>query len=209
MKKEQLFLYLITDRQWLLNRTLSEDVEIALKNGVTMVQLREKKLSGDALLKEALEIKALCKQYSVPFIVNDDVILAAKTDADGVHVGQSDMSVADARKILGSGKIIGATAKTVEQAKTAYGQGAADLGSGAVFGSTTKEDARPMSVELLNEICDSVPIPVVAIGGITGDNVLELKGSRISGVAVISGILGVADIGNAAKDFCNKLKYIV
>ena len=182
MKKEQLFLYLITDRQWLLNRTLPEDVEIALKNGVTMVQLREKKLSGDALLKEALEIKALCKQYSVPFIVNDDVILAAKTDADGVHVGQSDMSVADARKILGSG---------------------------AVFGSTTKEDARPMSVELLNEICDSVPIPVVAIGGITGDNVLELKGSRISGVAVISGILGVADIGNAAKDFCNKLKYIV
>ena len=118
MKKEQLFLYLITDRQWLLNRTLSEDVEIALKNGVTMVQLREKKLSGDALLKETLEIKALCKQYSVPFIVNDDVILAAKTDADGVHVGQSDMSVADARKILGSGKIIGATAKTVEQKLT-------------------------------------------------------------------------------------------
>ena len=157
-----------------------------------------------------LEIPYISNRYITPtWDVNDDVILAAKTDADGVHVGQSDMSVADARKILGSGKIIGATAKTVEQAKTAYEQGADYLGSGAVFGSTTKEDARPMSVELLNEICDSVPIPVVAIGGITGDNVLELKGSRISGVAVISGILGVADIGNAAKDFCNKLKYIV
>ena len=194
MKKEQLRLYAVTDRTWLGNETLYEQVEKALEGGATLVQLREKELPEADVQKEAEELLELCHRYGVKLILDDDVELAAKVDADGVHIGQSDMELAHAREILGPDKIIGVTAKTVEQAKAAEAGGADYLGSGAVFGSTTKKDAIPMKHELLEEICQSVKIPVVAIGGITAENVLQLKGRGIAGVAVVSGIFACEDI---------------
>ena len=188
MKKEQLRLYAVTDRTWLGNETLYEQVEKALEGGATLVQLREKELPEADVQKEAEELLKLCHRYGVKLILDDDVELAAKVGADGVHIGQSDMELAHAREILGPDKIIGVTAKTVEQAKAAEAGGADYLGSGAVFGSTTKKDAIPMKHELLEEICHSVKIPVVAIGGITAENVLQLKGRGIAGVEVVSGI---------------------
>ena len=142
----------------------------------------------EGLQKEAEELLELCHRYGVLLILDDDVELAAKVGADGVHIGQSDMELAHARAILGPDKIIGVTAKTVEQAKAAEAGGADYLGSGAVFGSATKKDAIPMKHELLEEICHSVKIPVVAIGGITAENVLQLKGRGMAGIAVVSGI---------------------
>lgn len=194
MKKEQLRLYAVTDRTWLGNETLYEQVEKALEGGATLVQLREKKLPEADVQKEAEELLELCHRYGVKLILDDDVELAAKVGADGVHIGQSDMELAHAREILGPDKIIGVTAKTVEQAKAAEAGGADYLGSGAVFGSTTKKDAIPMKHELLEGICHSVKIPVVAIGGITAENVLQLKGRGIAGVAVVSGIFACEDI---------------
>ena len=189
MKKEQLRLYAVTDRTWLGNETLYEQVEKALEGGATLVQLREKELPEADVQKEAEELLELCHRYGVKLILDDDVELAAKVGADGVHIG-----LAHAREILGPDKIIGVTAKTVEQAKAAEAGGADYLGSGAVFGSTTKKDAIPMKHELLEEICHSVKIPVVAIGGITAENVLQLKGRGIAGVAVVSGIFACEDI---------------
>ena len=156
--------------------------------------MREKELPEADVQKEAEELLELCHRYGVKLILDDDVELAAKVGADGVHIGQSDMGLAHAREILGPDKIIGVTAKTVEQAKAAEAGGADYLGSGAVFGSTTKKDAIPMKHELLEEICQSVKIPVVAIGGITAENVLQLKGRGIAGVAVVSGIFACEDI---------------
>ena len=192
MKKEQLRLYAVTDRTWLGNETLYEQVEKALEGGATLVQLREKELPEADVQKEAEELLELCHRYGVKLILDDDVELAAKVGADGVHIGQSDMGLAHVREILGPDKIIGVTAKTVEQAKAAEAGGADYLGSGAVFGSTTKKDAIPMKHELLEEICHSVKIP--AIGGITAENVLQLKGRGIAGVAVVSGIFACEDI---------------
>ena len=194
IRKEQLKLYAITDRSWLGNATLYEQVEQALKGGATMVQLREKQLDEDAVEGEAEEILKLCHRYHAPFIINDHVELAARIGADGVHIGQSDMELMRAREILGQDKIIGVTAKTIEQAKAAEDGGAGYLGSGAVFGSSTKLDAKPMEHALLQEICDSVSIPVVAIGGITAANLLQLKGRGMAGVAVVSGIFACPDI---------------
>ncbi len=194
MKKEQLRLYAVTDRTWLGNETLYQQVEKALEGGATLVQLREKELPEADVQKEAEELLELCHRYGVKLILDDDVELAAKVGADGVHIGQSDMGLAHAREIFGPDKIIGVTAKTVEQAKAAEAGGADYLGSGAVFGSTTKKDAIPMKHELLEEICQSVKIPVVAIGGITAENVLQLKGRGIAGVAVVSGIFACEDI---------------
>ena len=194
MKREQLRLYAVTDRSWLGNETLYEQVEKALKGGATMVQLREKELDEEAFRQEAEEILKLCRKYQVPFIVNDNVELAKSIGADGVHIGQSDMELARARELLGPNAIIGVTAKTVEQAKAAEAGGADYLGSGAVFGSSTKLDAKPMDHALLQEICESVRIPVVAIGGITADNVTALSGRGMAGVAVVSGIFACPDI---------------
>lgn len=194
VKKEQLKLYAVTDRSWLGDETLYEQVERALKGGATMVQLREKELDEIAFEQEAMEIRNLCHRYHVPFIVNDNVELAKKIGADGVHIGQSDMELMEARKLLGADKIIGVTAKTIEQAKAAEAGGADYLGSGAVFGSRTKLDAKPMDHALLQEICESVHIPVVAIGGITAENVIKLQGRGIAGVAVVSGIFACPDI---------------
>lgn len=209
IKREQLRVYAVTDRTWLGDETLYEQVEKALKGGATLVQLREKTLPEAEVEKEAVELLKLCHRYQVPFIIDDDVELAARVGADGVHIGQSDMELAYAREILGTDRIIGVTAKTVEQAKKAEAGGADYLGSGAVFGSTTKKDAIPMKHELLEEICHSVEIPVVAIGGITADNVLELKGRGMAGVAVVSGIFACKDIEAGTKHLRELVEKII
>ena len=202
--RDSLVLYAVTDRTWLNGRTLKEQVEEALRGGVTMVQLREKELPENEFEKEALEIKELCRKYNVPFIINDNVNLAVKINADGVHVGQSDMKALDVRKILGPDKIIGVTAKTVDQAVKAMEAGADYLGSGAVFGSSTKTDTERLDHNILRQICESVTIPVVAIGGITAENVEELKGRKIAGVAVVSAVFGQPDIESATKELKKK-----
>lgn len=207
MNKNDLKLYAITDRQWLRGASLSEHVKLAIEGGATMIQIRDKDIlstDSDAGLKdeysEALEIKRICHEHKVPLIINDNVQFAIDIDADGVHLGQDDMNPAEARKLLGTDKIIGVTAKTVEQAKRAEADGADYLGSGAVFGSTTKLNAKPMPKELLREITAAVDIPVAAIGGINADNAATLKGTGIAGIAVVGAIFASEDIKAAARE---------
>ena len=197
---ERLRLYAVTDRAWTGRQTLSEQVEAALRGGVTRVQLREKAMERDAFREEALEIKALCHRYGVPLILNDDVALALEIGADGVHVGQSDMRADDVRARVGKGMIVGVTAKTVEQALAAQAAGADYLGSGAVFGTSTKADAKPMSLETLRSICAAVDIPVVAIGGVNGGNISRLAGTGVCGAAVVSGIFAAQDIERECRE---------
>lgn len=198
--KQDLLLYAVTDRSWLHGRTLYEQVEEALQGGATFVQLREKELDEEAFLKEALEIKELCRRYQVPFVIDDDVELARKVDADGVHVGQNDMEADNVRALLGEDKILGVSAQTVEQAVLAEQRGADYLGVGAVFHTDSKADAQAVSYDTLKAICQAVKIPVVAIGGIGRGNVQELKGSGICGIAVISAIFGAANIREATAE---------
>ena len=198
--KKELILYAVTDRHWLGEETLYDQVKKALDGGATFVQLREKKLDREDFLAEALEIQKLCKKYGVPFVINDEVSIAKDIDADGVDVGQSDMEAMDVRKVLGPDKILGVSAQTVEQAITAEKHGADYLGVGAVFATGSKDDADDVSHETLKAICEAVSIPVIAIGGITKDNVSELAGSGICGVAVISAIFGQNDIKKATED---------
>lgn len=198
--KKELILYAVTDRHWLGDETLYDQVKKALDGGATFVQLREKKLDREDFLAEALEIQKLCKKYGVPFVINDEVSIAKDIDADGVHVGQSDMEAMDVRKVLGPDKILGVSAQTVEQAIIAEKHGADYLGVGAVFATGSKDDADDVSHETLKAICEAVSIPVIAIGGITKDNVSELAGSGICGVAVISAIFGQNDIKKATED---------
>ena len=198
--EKELLLYAVTDRHWLGEETLYDQVKKALDGGATFVQLREKNLDREVFLAEAKEIQKLCKEYGVPFVVNDEVSIAKDIDADGVHVGQSDMEAMDVRKILGSDKIIGVSAQTVEQAIIAEKHGADYLGVGAVFTTGSKDDADDVSHETLKAICEAVSIPVIAIGGITKDNVAELAGSGICGVAVISAIFGQKDIQKATEE---------
>ncbi|MGI6068724.1 thiamine phosphate synthase [Absicoccus porci] len=193
-------LYAVTDRHWLGNQTLLEQVQEALDGGATCIQLREKQLDEENFLKEAIEIQKLCKEYHVPFIVNDNVDIAKSMHADGIHVGQSDMEALDVRKELGKDVILGVSAQTVEQAKKAEAHGADYLGVGAVFPTGSKDDADDVSHETLKAICEAVSIPVIAIGGITQDNVKELAGSGIVGIAVISAIFAQKDITQATKD---------
>ncbi len=193
-------LYAVTDRHWLGNQTLLEQVQEALDGGATCIQLREKQLDEENFLKEAIEIQKLCKEYHVPFIVNDNVEIAKDMHADGIHVGQSDMEALDVRKALGNDVILGVSAQTVEQAKKAEAHGADYLGVGAVFPTGSKDDADDVSHETLQAICEAVSIPVIAIGGITQDNVKELAGSGIVGIAVISAIFAQKDITQATKD---------
>ncbi len=200
LKLENCLLYAVTDTSWLRGRTLAQQVEEALRGGATMVQLREKELQGEALEQEAREILALCRQYGVPLLINDDVMLAKKIGADGVHVGQDDMSAAKARELLVEDAIIGVTARTVEQAVAAQEAGADYLGSGAVFGTSTKKDAKPMDPAYFQQICESVSIPVVAIGGVTLDNIRELEGRKMSGFAIVSGIFAAEDIEARTRD---------
>ena len=192
--ESMLRLYAVTDRSWLGNQTLAQQVEQALRGGATCVQLREKELNDTDFLAEAKELKILCARFGVPLVINDNVELALKVDADGVHVGQEDMDARDVRGLIGPAKILGVTAKTIEQAQKAQLAGADYLGSGAVFDSTTKPNARPMTKELLHSICQSVTIPVVAIGGIHRGNIASLAGTGIRGAAVVSGIFAAADI---------------
>ena len=194
LKLEDCILYAVTDTSWLRGQTLAQQVEAALRGGATMVQLREKELEGEALEQEAREILAVCRKYGVPLLINDDVMLAKKIGAEGVHVGQSDMAAAEARSILGPDAIIGVTARTVEQAQAAEKAGADYLGSGAVFGTSTKKDAKPLDPAYFQQICESVSIPVVAIGGITANNIRQLEGRKMSGFAIVSGIFAAQDI---------------
>lgn len=197
--KEDLLLYAVTDRHWLKDETLENQVEKALQGGATFLQLREKSLDDDIFLAEAKEIQKLCKKYQVPFVINDNVDIALAIDADGVHVGQSDMEALDVRKRLGPDKIIGVSAQNVQQALLAQKHGADYLGVGAVFPTGSKDDAEDVSFETLKAICQAVDIPVIAIGGITKENVSELKGSGICGIAVISAIFAQKDIKAATK----------
>ncbi len=198
--KESMLLYAVTDSSWTGKQTLMEQVECALKGGATCIQLREKHLDREAFLTEALEMKKLCHRYGVALLINDDVEIARQADADGVHLGQSDMDPAAARAILGPDKIIGVSARTVEQAKAAQAAGASYLGSGAVFTTSTKSDARALDHKVLKEICASVTIPVVAIGGITGENLLQLTGTGVDGVAVVSAVFSAPDIETRCKE---------
>lgn len=197
--KSSLLLYAVTERSWLKNRTLHDAVEEALKAGVTFLQLREKNLDYDSFLQLAIEIKKIADKYNVPFVINDNVDVAIACGADGVHVGQEDMDAKEVRKIIGPDKILGVSAETVEQAIRAEQSGADYLGVGAVFPSPTKLDAEVVSFETLKEICKTVSIPVVAIGGINEDNAMRLAGSGIAGIAVISAIFAKDDITAAVK----------
>ncbi len=205
MNRSALILYGITDRNCIKNgKSLSQAVNEAIDGGMTMLQLREKELKGEELTTLAEEIQSICKVRNIPFIINDDVELAHMINADGVHVGQDDMTAVEARKILGPDKIIGVTAKTLDQAELAYKAGADYIGSGALFGSTTKKDAVNMSLETFTQITAASQIPVVAIGGIKLDNAETLTGSGAAGLAVISAIFGAEDITGDTK----KLKKI-
>lgn len=202
---EMLRLYAVTDRAWVGAQTLPQQVEAALKGGATCVQLREKHLDDAAIRAEALEISALCKQYNVPFILNDNVALAAECGADGVHLGQEDMDPAQARRILGPGAIIGVSAHSVAEAKAAVAAGADYLGCGAMFATTTKTDTTTLPKETLRAICEAVPVPVVAIGGIHKENLLSLADCGEAGVALVSAIFAAKDI----EAECRELRQLV
>lgn len=215
--KKYLALYGVTDRWWVkqklekagvpvtddaLREGLLEDTKAALEGGMTYVQMREKgdPMTEDELLTEALALKALCAEYGVPFVIDDDVELAVKCGADGVHVGQSDMACVEARKALGSAKVVGVSAQTVEQAVQAEKDGADYLGVGAVFPTGSKDDADDVSHDTVKAICEAVSIPVIAIGGISKDNVGQLAGIGLDGIAVISAIYASDDLKSATED---------
>lgn len=197
--RNDLRLYVVTDRTWLHGRSFLEQIETVLQSGATLLQLREKDLPENEFLEEAKAVKRLTDRYGVPLIINDNVQVALACNAAGVHVGQQDMEAQDVRALLGENKIIGVTAKTVEQAQKAEQAGADYLGSGAVFGTTTKPDALPMTMERLRDITQSVSIPVVAIGGIEEHNLMMLKGSGVAGAAVVSAVFAAEDVGAATR----------
>lgn len=192
--KKAMLLYAVTDRAWVGKQSLYEQVESALKGGVTCVQLREKELSDDEFLKEAMEISALCKQYGVPFFINDNVDVAIQCKADGIHVGQEDMAAAQVRQRVGKDMMIGVSVHSVEEALEAVQNGADCLGVGAMFTTSTKKDADVLPKEVLRDICAAVDIPVVAIGGINKDNISQLAGTGVDGVALVSAIFSAEDI---------------
>ena len=198
--KQNMLLYAVTDRAWVGKLTLPQQVEAALKGGATCVQLREKNLADSSILAEAREISALCKQYRVPFILNDNVALAAQCGADGVHLGQEDMDPAEARRILGPDAIIGVSAHNVAEAKAAVAAGADYLGCGAMFATTTKTNVTALPKETLRAICTAVPVPVVAIGGISKQNLLSLAHCGEAGVALVSAIFAAEDIEEECRE---------
>ena len=200
--RQTMRLYAVTDRAWVGRQTLPEQVEAALKGGATCVQLREKELDGAAFLEEAKVLAALCRRYGVPLIINDNVEVALASGADGVHVGQDDLTVEQVRRLAGDRLIVGVSAHTVEQALAAQAGGADYLGVGAVFATATKSDAHVLPRETLAEICRAVDIPVVAIGGIGEDNLLQLAGTGVDGAALVSAIFSAPDIEGQ----CRKLR---
>ena len=200
--RQTMRLYAVTDRAWVGRQTLPEQVEAALKGGATCVQLREKELDGTALLEEAKVLAALCRRYGVPLIINDNVEVALASGADGVHVGQDDLTVEQVRRLAGDRLIVGVSAHSVEQALAAQAGGADYLGVGAVFATATKSDAHVLPRETLAEICRAVDIPVVAIGGIGEDNLLQLAGTGVDGAALVSAIFSAPDVEGQ----CRKLR---
>lgn len=198
--KRHMLLYAVTDRAWVGKQTLYEQVEAALKGGVTCVQLREKELDEVAFLQEAKDICALCRRYNVPFIINDNVEIAIACGADGIHVGQEDMAAGKVRRRVGDSMILGISVHTVEEARQAVQDGADYLGLGAVFPTSTKTDVEQMSSETLQTICNAVDVPIVAIGGINRDNLLKLAGSGVDGVALVSAIFSAEDIEGACRE---------
>lgn len=202
-------LYGVTDRSWTQGRTLAEQVQLALEGGATFIQLREKNLSFDDFLREAAHIKPIAHAHRVPFVINDNIEVALKVDADGVHIGQQDGAVQVARRHLGQHKIIGVSARTVEEALQAELDGADYIGVGAMFTTTTKADAASVTRETLAKICAAVRIPVVAIGGIDEHNSRELAGTGIHGIAVVSAIFSKPDVKNAAARMRRAADYAV
>lgn len=192
--KEVMLLYAVTDRMWTGEQTLYEQVEAALKGGVTCVQLREKDMDDESFYKEAVEIRKLCHAYNVPLFINDNVNVAVRCRADGIHVGQDDMPASEVRKLVGEDMMIGVSVHNAEEAVKAVEDGADCLGAGAVFTTSTKPDAEAMKRETLQEICKAVDVPVVAIGGISKANMKELSGTGIAGVALVSAVFGAKDI---------------
>lgn len=195
-----MLLYAATDRRWLGDKTLASQVEKSIEGGVTCIQLREKELDDEEFLNEALEIKKICNKYNVPFIINDNVEVALKCGADGIHVGQSDMNAGSLRRLVGEEMIIGVSAGTVDEALEAAANGADYIGTGSVFVTSTKDDADHVTYDTLKEICSAVEIPVVAIGGITRENIQELQGSGVDGIAVVSALFAQEDIKSAAAE---------
>ncbi|NLK93733.1 MAG: thiamine phosphate synthase [Clostridiales bacterium] len=208
LDKKTMRLYAITDRHWLNGESLIKQVEDVLKAGATFLQLREKDFTHTEMVNEAKEIKKITDKYNVPFVINDDILAAKEIDADGVHIGQSDMEYSKAREILGPDKIIGISAGNVQEAITAEKMGADYIGVGAVFHTSTKKDAKDMSRETLLAIANSVNIPIVAIGGITYDNMDYLKDTGVHGVAVISAIFGSGNPGKATEKLFSKTKEV-
>ena len=208
--RKAMLLYAVTDQMWLKEgEKLADVVETVLQNGATFLQIREKDLAEDAFEAEAERLKTLCAQHGVPFVVNDSVEIALQCEADGVHVGQSDIKGRDIRAIIGPDKILGISAGTVEEAVAAEKAGADYIGVGAVFPTGTKKNATPMTMELLKEIVSSVSIPVVAIGGISAENILQLRGSGVDGIAVVSAIFAAVDPGKATADLLKLAKEMV
>lgn len=209
VSKENMLLYVVTDRTWLGSSRLDEQVEDILESGATFIQLREKNLDFDSFVAEGKEIRRITSKYRIPFVINDNIKVALAVGADGVHVGQKDLEAKKCRELIGDDKILGVSAQTKEQALLAEKNGADYIGVGAVFETSTKTDARPVSFETLKEICSSVSIPVIAIGGINEDNILKLKGSNIDGVAVISAVFAARDKKRAVKSLLSLSKEAV
>ena len=196
--REILTLYAVTDRRWCGEQCLKDQVEAAIKGGVTCVQLREKDMNDKDFLAEAIEIKSLCDKYDVVFIVNDNVEVALKCEADGIHVGQSDMEASKVKDLIYEDMILGVSATNMQEALAAQKAGADYLGVGAVFPTDTKDDAKAVKPRELRAICQAVDIPVVAIGGITSRKMLKLAGTGIAGVAVVSAIFSAKNIESKA-----------
>lgn len=207
--KSSLLLYAITDSSMIWNSTLKEKVEEAILGGATMIQLREKNISKDEYIAIAKEIKEVTDRYNIPLIINDQVDVALACDAAGVHVGQQDMAAALVREKIGPEKILGVSVQTVEQAILAEKAGADYLGVGSIFPTSTKKDAALVSIETLKAICDSVNIPIVAIGGINEENIIKLKGSGIAGISVVSAIFAQKDAQKAAEGLRRQVEKIL
>ena len=209
LQKKDMLLYAVTDRSWLNGKTLYEEVHEAIMGGATMIQLREKNLDEESFLAEAKQIKELCARYHIPLIINDNIDVALKINADGVHVGQDDMNILNVRKILGPNKIIGVSAHNVTEAVAAVDAGADYLGSGAVFATGSKKDVNILEKRVLKEICETVDVPVTAIGGINEKNIIKLTGTGISGIAVISAIFASDNITKKTKELKELAKRVV
>lgn len=205
---EQLNLYLVTDRHWLANRNLEDDVEKAILGGVTMVQLREKNIDNDSFIELAKKVKQVCNKYKVPFIINDNLEVALAVDSDGIHIGQDDLPASLVRQKIGPNKILGVSAHNLDEAIAAKKAGATYLGAGAMFSTTTKDNTTNLSIEQLQTITKNVDIPVVAIGGINYDNCLSLKNCNLAGIAVVSAIMAATNISEAASNLKKRAQVI-